>query len=130
MATLLSSYKDIAYTILPHSLNAELQEELLQHPGNNVIGYAIYNKSKYEFIYTNSEEFIGSKEHWSLDILKNIPYCNYTDTCIVFNCPPHKTKDAFRGILRGETLHIDHWDTWSIDGMDAKVAVLNSWEIF
>jgi hypothetical protein len=39
-------------------------------------------------------------------------------------------KSAFGKILDGESLHIDNWDTWSVDGKDAKVAVITSWEIY
>ncbi len=130
MVRLLSTYKDIGFTILPHSLNSELQQELVNNPGKHVIGYVTYNKdtNEYKFFNTKSQGLTES-EHWSLDILRKSCYCEHTDTLIVFDCPPQKTKVAFQHILHGEAMRIDHWDTWSIDDNDAKVAVVTSWEI-
>ena len=127
-ATLVTSYKEIGFTILPDVLNTELQQDLLNNPGKHVIGYVTYNKNTREFKFINTEGLAESNQHWSLDIVKALPKCKVRDTWIVFNCPPHKTKEAYQHILTGESIHIHHWDTWSID--DAKVAVVTSWEIF
>lgn len=131
MATLVTSYNEIGFTILPHSLNTELQQDLVKNAHKQVIGYVTYNKetSEFKFIYKKPEGVAESNDHWSLDIIKKLPYCMGTDTWIVFNCPPHKTKEAFQHILYGEAIHIDHWDTWSVECDNAKVAVITSWEI-
>ena len=132
MATLVTSYTDIGFTILPDSLNTELQQSLVESSSKQVVGYVTYNKntSTYTFVNTSLDGVADSNHHWSLDIIKKLPYSNATDTWIVFNCPPHKTKTAYQHILTGESIHIHHWDTWSVDGVDAKVAVITDWEIF
>jgi len=128
MATLVASYEKIRFTILPDSINAEFQDDLVKNGGRQVIGYVIRdnNTSDFKFIYTKPEEVTESKVHWSLDIIKKLPYCEGIDTWIVFNCPPHKTKEAYQHILYGEAIHIHRWDTWSIEGDDTKVAVITS----
>jgi hypothetical protein len=125
MATLLSSYNDIEFTLLPHALDAELQKGLITYPSEKVIGYAVYTKetNDYTFTYSTSEQ---DNEHWSLDILKSSPYCENSYMWIVFDCPPHKTATAFQSIV-GERIHVDKWDTWTIE--DTDVAVITSWEI-
>jgi hypothetical protein len=132
MATLLSSYTEIGFTILPHTLNAELQQDLRNYPGKHVIGYVTYNKETDEHNFTGTkseEEITESSTHWSLDIIKKSSYCEGIDTWIVFNCPPQKTKVAFQHIVFGEKIEIDKWDTWAVEGADAKVAVVTSWEL-
>lgn len=126
MATLVSSYTDIGYTILPHTLDTELQQELTKYPGRHVIGYVTYNKDRaeYKFIQIGGTE---SNTHWSLDIIKRSTFSEWIDTWIVFNCPPHKTKVGFQQIL-GEKITIDTWDTWALPA-DSKVAVITSWEL-
>jgi hypothetical protein len=129
MATLLSTYTEIGFTILPHMLNTELQQDLIKYPGNYVIGYVTYNKENCEYKFINTNSSTESNTHWSLNIIKKLPYCENIDTWIVFNCPPHKTKVVFQNILLGDKIQIEHWDTWSVEGADAKVAVITSWEI-
>jgi hypothetical protein len=65
-----------------------------------------------------------------LDILKELPYLEEDGPWIVYNCSPEKAKSAFHKILSDESLFIDNWDTWSVKGKDAKVAVITSWEIY
>jgi hypothetical protein len=36
---------------------------------------------------------------------------------------------AFQHILLGEKIEIDKWDTWSVGGTDAEVAVITSWSV-
>lgn len=45
---------------------------------------------------------------------------------------PKKTESEFNKILSnsGETLHINEWDTWSVEGKDSKVIVISDLEIF
>jgi hypothetical protein len=131
-ATLVTSYNEIGFTILPDALNAELKQDLVNYPGKQVIGYVTYNKNtrEFKFVNANPEGLAESNQHWSLDIVKALPKCKSDDTWIVFNCPPHKTKEAYQHILTGESIHIHHWDTWSVEGINAKVAVVTSWEIF
>jgi hypothetical protein len=129
MATLLSAYTEIGFTILPHMLdNNDL--EMLKYPGKYVIGFITYNKidHTYTFKYTEPEGFSVSNKHWSLDILKKFPYCDQADGWVVFNCPPHKAKQAYPQVF-GNSIKIDHWDSWSVEGADAKVAVITSWEL-
>ena len=128
MATLLSKYTEIGFTILPHTLDQELRQELSKYPGRNVIGYVTYNKTNGEYKFDNTGE-TNTESHWSLDIIKNSTYSEWIDTWIVFNCPPQKTKNAFQQILCGEKIMIDGWDTWVVEGVDAKVAVITSWEV-
>jgi len=125
MATLLANYNEIRFTILPYTLDSELQKELNSYPGNSVIGYVIYNKETGDYKFMSS--FTESNDHWALDIIKKIPYDG--DTWIVFKCPPHKTKAAFQSVLYGETINIEQWDTWSVETIDAKVAVITSYKL-
>lgn len=125
MATLLSSYNEIGFTILPHLLSIHEQRMLIEFPGNNVIGYATYT-DKYTFTDLTSETLT---EHWSLDILKKCTGLNPLDTWIVFNYPPDKIYVAFQQILNGEAINIYKWDTWSVKDLYAKVAFITSWEL-
>jgi hypothetical protein len=130
MAILLTSYKEIGFTILPQSLTTELQMGIVKYSTKDVIGYVTHkNTGEFKFIYANLEGVAESDHHWSFDIIKKLPYDKMTDTWIVFNCPPDKMKHAYKGILYGESIDIQQWDTWSVDGIDAKVAVITSWEI-
>ena len=132
MATVVCRGEDIKFTILPYSLTTPIQQELLAHPSDYVLGYVTHTKETCErtFTYTESGKLTDVKDHWSLDILKELPYLEESGPWIVYNCSPEKTKHAFGKILSGETLHIDNWDTWSVQGKDAKVAVITSWEIY
>lgn len=123
MATILSSYNDIEFTLLPHSLDAELQQGLVTYPSQHVAGYAVYTKetNEYTFVPTGADA-----EHWSLDLLKKSPYCEDSYMWIVFNCQPHETAVAFQQLV-GERIHVDQWDTWAVEG--TNVAVITSWEI-
>jgi len=125
MATLLCSYDEIGFTILPHLISSHEQRILIEYPGVNVIGYATYTDG-YKFTELTSETVT---EHWSLDILKKCTGLNTLDTWIVFNCPPHKTKFAFQQILHGESIEIEEWNTWSVEDLYAKVAFVSSWKL-
>ena len=127
MARLVSNYEDIKFTILPHYLDTENHNELARYPSSTVIGYATYDKK------TQTYKFFDIKSgyldnHWLLTILKNHSYYKKADTWILFNCQPHKTKMAFQQILNGDSINISEWDTWSIEDINAKVAVVTSWE--
>jgi hypothetical protein len=105
-------------------------QEMLKYPDKYVIGFITYNKidRTYTFNYSESEGFSVCNTHWSLDILKKFPYCDQADGWVVFNCPPHKAKNAYPQVF-GDSIKIDHWDSWSVEGADAKVAVITSWEL-
>jgi len=134
MAKLISSGKELGFTILPYSLDTPVEYELIAHPSDDVLGFITYNKetTQRRFTYTESGMLMKAKDHWSLSILKSFLYCELEDPWIVYNCPPEKVGQSFNKILRGtgETLHIYNWDTWSVEGKDAKVALVTSWEIF
>ena len=132
MATLVCRGKDIGYTILPYTLRTPVEQELIAHPSDYVLGYITHNKETGErkFIYTESGGMTPAEDHWSLAILKEFPYIEENGPWIVCNCSPQKAKSAFGKILSGESLHIENWDTWSVNGKAAKVAVITSWEIY
>jgi hypothetical protein len=77
-------------------------------------------------MHVNTENIVDN--HWSIDIIKKLSYHKWIDTWIVFNCPPDKMKDAYKQILYGDSIDVHHWDIWSVEGIDAKVAVITSWE--
>ena len=132
MATLVCSGEDIKFTILPYPLSTPIQQELIAHPSDYVLGYVTHNQETGErkFTYTESGGLTPIEDHWSLDVLKQFPYVEQDGPWIVYNCSPQKAKSAFGTILDGEALHIDNWDTWSVKGKKANVAVITSWEIF
>ena len=134
MAKLVCTGKDIGFTILPYSLNTPIQDELIANPSDSVLGYISHNKEsgEYKFKYTESGELTEAKNHWSLAIVKSFPYSDEQSSWILYNCSPRKTTLEFGKILRSsnETLHIDNWDIWSVEGKDSKIAVITSWEIF
>ena len=132
MAKLVSRNKDIGYTILPYSLSKPLQLELVAHPSDYVLGYIKYNEYTgiRKFTYTESGSRIQANKHWSLDIMKEFPYCEQNGPWIVYSCSPETTRVEFGKILSYESLHIHGWDIWSVEGKNANVAVITSWEIF
>ena len=132
MAKLISRGEDIRFTILPYSLTRPIQQELIAHPSDYVLGYITHNKEtgKRKFIYTESGGLTDAEDHWSLAILKQFPYVEQNGPWIVYNCSPQEAKLAFGKILSAESLWIDNWDIWSVEGKDAKVAVVTSWEIY
>jgi hypothetical protein len=136
MATLVCSGKDLGYTILPYSrqFDESIEQQLLTHPNDHVLGYITNNleTGEHKFTYTESGRFVPDNEHWSLSIMKEFPYCEENGPWIVYTCSPEKTQLEFGKILynSSETLHIYDWDTWSIVEKNAKVAVITSWEIF
>ena len=132
MAKLISRGEDIRFTILPYELNTPIQQELLAHPSDYLLGYVTYNQETGErkFIYTESGGLTDAENHWSLAILKEFPYVEQHGPWIVYRCSPQEAKRAFGKMLSIESLHIDNWDTWSVDGKSAKVAVITSWEIY
>jgi len=136
MATLVCSGKDLGYTILPYSrqFDESIEQQLLTHPNDHVLGYITNNleTGEHKFTYTESGRFVSDNEHWSLSIMKEFPYCEENGPWIVYTCSPEKTQLEFGKILynSSETLHIYEWDTWSIVEKNAKVAVITSWEIF
>ena len=135
MAKRICSGEEIGYTILPYSLDAPIQQELLAYPSDYVLGYVTYNKETGErkFTFTESGELIEASSHWSLTILKEFPYVEQNGPWIVYRCSPTKTKVAgFNKILSkySMSLHINNWDTWSVEGNDAKIAVITDFEIY
>lgn len=132
MATLIFSGREIGYTILPYTFDTPLKQELITNTSDYVLGYVTKNPEtgEFKFIYTESGELTEANDHWSLNILKNLPYFEDVNAWIIYNCPPHKTKSEFGKILNYEALHINNWDIWTVKGKDAKIAVITSWEIF
>ena len=134
MATLVCRGEDIRFTILPYprSFSTPIQQELIAHPSDYVLGYVTYNQQTGErkFTYTEPGALTPIEDHWSLAVLKELPYVEQNGPWIVYNCSPEKTKQSFHKILSGESLFIDNLDTWSVKGKDAKVAVITSWEIY
>jgi hypothetical protein len=130
MAKLISSGNEIGFTCIPYSLDRPVQEELIAHPSDYVLGFMSRNNNL-TFTYTES----GSTQvtdHWSLSILKEFPYCEQETTWIVYICPPETATVEFSKLLTQfhQHLHVYNWDTWSIKGKDSTVAVITSWEIF
>lgn len=134
MPTLVSSGKDIGFTILPYFINTPVEDELLANPSDYVLGYITCNTEtgKYRFTYTESGHLTKTKNHWSLSIIKEFPYCEQKGPWIVYNCSPEQTTIEFGKILRNshETLHVDNWDIWSVEGKDSKVVVITSWGVY
>ena len=133
MAKLVCSGQDIGFTVLPYSLDTPLQQELSSHRSDYVLGYIMHNKETGERKFTYAESgAVEMNEHWSLSILKEFPYCEQNGPWIVYMCSPEKTESAFGKILSqySQTLHIHNWDIWSVEDKNAKVAVINSWEIY
>ena len=133
MAKLVVSSKEVGYTILPYTLTAPVQLQLFAHPSDYVLGYITYNEYTgiRKFTYTESGGLVSANDHWSLDIMKEFPYCEQKGPWIVYSCPPEEIALQFNKILSsGETLHIHNWDTWSVVGKKAKVAVITSQEIY
>jgi hypothetical protein len=136
MAKLVCSGKDLGYTILPYSrqFDESIEQQLLTHPSDHVLGYITYNQESgdRQFTYTESGTFVQDNGHWSLAIMKEFPYCEQNGPWIVYTCSPEKTSLEFGKILSkySETLYIYEWDTWSVAAKNAKVAVITSWEIF
>lgn len=133
MATLLCRDEDIGYTILPYPRSMQpVQLELIAHPSDDVLGYITYNENTgvRKFTYTESGRLIPDNKHWSLDIMKEFPYCEKNGPWILYKCSPEKTTHEFYKICKNESLHINGWDTWSVKGKNAKVAVITSWEIY
>jgi hypothetical protein len=136
MAKLVCSGKDLGYTILPYarSFDESIEQQLFGHPSDYVLGYITYNQETGErnFTYTESGRLVQDNAHWSLSIMKEFPYCEQEGPWIVYMCSPEQTQLEFGKILSkySETLHIYCWDTWSVVGKHAKVAVITSWEIY
>ena len=135
-AILVCSGKDLGYTILPYprSFDESVEQQLLTHPSDYVLGYITYNQETDErkFTYTESGRLVQDNAHWSLSIMKEFPYYEQEGPWIVYTCSPEQTQLEFGKILSkySETLHIYGWDTWSVVGKHAKVAVVSSWEIY
>jgi len=129
MAKLISRGSDLGFTILPYSESDthSLQQELLESPSDSVLGYVTSSR---KFRYTESGVVTEVGEHWSLDILNELPYIEEDGPWIVYTCCPEHAEIAFHKIGGSEVLHIHNWDTWSITGKEAKVAVVTSFEIF
>jgi hypothetical protein len=129
MAKLICRGSDIGFTILPYSEGDKqsLQELLLENPTDEVLGYVTCSR---KFRYTESGTVTEVGDHWSLDILNELPYIEEDGPWIVYTCCPEHTQDAFTKIGGDEVLQIHNWDTWSIEGKDGKIAVVTSWEIF
>lgn len=133
MAKLICRGEDIGFTILPYSLDTPIEKELFDHPSDYVLGYITFNPETGDrkFTYTETGALTEVNNHWSLAILKDLPYCEENGPWIVYNCPPGQTTLEFTKILgSGETLHIDDWDVWSVEGKEYKVAFVTSWEIY
>ena len=128
MAKLICRGSDIGFTILPYSgSNNKLQEELIDNPADEVLGFVTRER---RFRYTESGTITEVGNHWSLDVLSELPYIEEEGPWIVYTCCPEHAQDAFTKIGGDEVLQIHNWDTWSIEGKEGKVAVVTSWEIF
>ena len=129
MAKLICRGSDIGFTILPYTEGDKdsLQDELLENPTDEVLGYVTSSR---KFRYTESGTVTEVGNHWSLDILNELPYIEEDGPWIVYTCCPEHTQDAFHKIGGDEVLNIHNWDTWSIEGKDGKIAVVTSFEIF
>jgi len=129
MAKLICRGSDIGFTILPYSESDKnsLQDELLENPTDEVLGYVTSSR---KFRYTESGTVTEVGNHWSLDILNELPYIEEDGPWIVYTCCPEHTQDAFHKIGGDEVLNIHNWDTWSIEGKEGKIAVVTSFEIF
>lgn len=128
MAKLICRGSDIGFTILPYSeSNNKLQEELIDNPADEVLGFVTRER---RFRYTESGTITEVGNHWSLDILNELPYIEEDGPWIVYTCCPEDAEVAFHKIGSNEVLHIHNWDTWSIEGKEGKVAVVTSLEIF
>jgi len=134
MVKLLSSGNDIGFTILPYLCDTPVEDDLFDYPSDYLIGYITHNNETGErkLTYTDSGVCMEENNHWSLNILEKFPYCDQEGSWIIYNCSPEKTTQEFNKILARfhETLHIGNWDTWSVEGEDATVALITSWEIF
>lgn len=128
MAKLICRGSDIGFTILPYSeSNNKLQEELIDNPADEVLGFVTRER---RFRYTESGTITEVGNHWSLDILNELPYIEEEGPWIVYTCCPEHAQDAFTKIGGDEVLQINNWDTWSIEGKEGKIAVVTSFEIF
>jgi hypothetical protein len=128
MAKLICRGNDLGFTILPYSgSNNELQEELIDNPSDEVLGFVTRER---RFRYTESGTITEVGNHWSLDILNEFPYIEEDGPWIVYTSCPEHAEVAFHKIGGNEVLHIHNWDTWSINGKQGKVAVVTSFEIF
>jgi len=132
MATLICKDKDLKYTILPYPLDKRIEEELIIHPNDYVLGYITHHEdfNKRKFIYTDSGRLTEVNEHWSLDIIRGFPYCEDAGPWIVYNCSPEQTRFAFQTMCDNKTLTIYGWDTWTVPCKQSKVGVVTSWEIY
>ena len=132
MAKLISRGEDVQFTILPYSFDKLIQDELIAHPSDYVLGYITFNEETLErkFIYTESGELTPIENHWSLAILKEFPYVEQDGPWIVYSCSPQKATVEFGKFLSVEALRINNWDIWSVDIKNARVAVITSWEIY
>lgn len=129
MAKLVSSGKDILFTILPYSLDTSVQVELFTNPSDYVLGYI---NDEFKFIYTESGVPTESPNHWSLAIVKALPYYEAGGSWIVYACSPRQVALEFGKILNKshQTLHIYNWDIWTVERKESKIAIITSWEIF
>jgi hypothetical protein len=128
MAKLICRGSDIGFTILPYSeSNNKLQEELIDNPADEVLGFVTRER---RFRYTESGTITEVGNHWSLDVLSELPYIEEEGPWIVYTCCPEHAQDAFTKIGGDEVLQIHNWDTWSIEGKEGKIAVVTSFEIF
>jgi len=128
MAKLICRGSDIGFTILPYSgSNNKLQEELIDNPADEVLGFVTRER---RFRYTESGTITEVGNHWSLDILSELPYIEEEGPWIVYTSCPEHTQNAFTRIGGDEVLQIHNWDIWSIEGKEGKVAVVTSFEIF
>lgn len=129
MAKLICRGSDIGFTILPYTEGDKdsLQNLLLENPTDEVLGFVTRER---RFRYTESGTITEVGNHWSLDILNELPYIEEEGPWIVYTCCPEHAQDAFTKIGGDEVLQIHNWDIWSIEGKEGKIAVVTSWEIF
>ena len=134
MAKLITRGDEIGFTILPYTLDTPIQQELINHPSDYVLGYVTHNKESGErkFTYTESGCVTEANNHWSLTILKEFPYSEQEGPWIVYSCSPENTKLEFGKIIGKyhESLHIHNWDTWAVEGKNSNVIVVTSWEMY
>ena len=118
---------------MPYIFEGPVQKELIANPSDYVLGYVTRNTTgTYEFNYTESGVVTQATSHWSLSIIKEVPYFEKEFSWVVYNCSPEKTCPEFNKILKNssEALHIGNWDIWSVEGKESKVALVTSWETY
>jgi hypothetical protein len=108
----------------------DFSDKIVADAKSNLVSSGKVDTGKLKDTLTN----LGAKvSKNSIEIgIKMMPYGAFIDKGVRGVGGVRKTTSAFKKILANshETLHIYDWDTWSVEGKDAKVAIITSWEIF